>query len=56
MLVNTPINAWVSTPSFMEMCLLLPIGVLTNISLSNLGLLIISLSTKLSVPPDVKQG
>lgn len=24
MLVNTPINAWVSTPSFMEMCLLLP--------------------------------
>lgn len=24
MLINTPINAWVSTPSFMEMCLLLP--------------------------------
>ena len=24
MLVQTPINAWVSTPSFIEMCLLLP--------------------------------
>ncbi|MBX5319253.1 D-alanine--poly(phosphoribitol) ligase subunit DltA [Staphylococcus caprae] len=24
MLVNTPINVWVSTPSFIEMCLLLP--------------------------------
>ncbi|WP_144919360.1 AMP-binding protein, partial [Micrococcus luteus] len=24
MLMNTPINVWVSTPSFIEMCLLLP--------------------------------
>ena len=24
MLVQTPMNVWVSTPSFIEMCLLLP--------------------------------
>ena len=32
------------------------LGVLTNISFSSLGFLIISLSTKFKVPPDVKHG